>query len=168
MDIEFNCPNCDQVLAVDSSAAGSEIICPTCKQPLVIPQVPAPGAPPAPGDGLVVVNPLNPITTSAAAKIEMHLKVPVRDGPQESLIGKPLKPLEVTAKETDKKIKVKTIRHTDCIEVGHDRFDEVVSAFLVRVGEEHVVSLTPITYTILDIGTQKLMTEYGVLIVYKG
>jgi hypothetical protein len=169
MDIEFNCPNCEQGLAVDSSAAGSEIICPNCKQPLVIPQVPGtPGAPPAQGEGTVVVNALNPITSSAAAKIEMHLKVPVRDGPQESLIGKPLKPLEVAAKETDKKIKVKTIRHTDCIEVGHDRFDEVVSQFLGKVGEKNIVTISTFNYTNLDIGTQKLMTEYGVLIIYRG
>ena len=35
------------------------------------------------------------------------------------LIEKPPPPLEVAAKESDKKIRIKTIRHTDCIEVGH-------------------------------------------------
>ena len=168
MDIVFNCPKCEQELAVDSAAAGSEIVCPTCRQQIVIPEPPA--MPDAAGAGApqLVASPLNVMATSAAAKVEMHLKVPVHEGPAEVLIGKPLKPLEVAAKETDKRIRVKTIRHTDCIEVGHDRFDEVVSNFLVKVGEDHLVSINPINYTFLDIGTQKLMTEYGVLIIYRG
>jgi DNA-directed RNA polymerase subunit RPC12/RpoP len=168
MDIVFNCPKCEQELAVDSTAAGSEIVCPTCRETIVIPEPPAVPGSGGPGEPQVVVNPLNVMSTSAAAKVEMHLKVPVREGPAESLIGKPLKPLEVAAKETDKRIRIKTIRHTDCIEVGHDRFDEVVSDFLFRVGEEHIISINPINYTNLDIGTQKLMTEYGVMVVYKG
>ena len=68
----------------------------------------------------------------------------------------------------DKKIRTKTIRHTDCIEVGHDRFDEVVSNFLGKIGQENIISINTVTYTHLDIGTQKLLTEFGVMIVYKG
>jgi len=92
----------------------------------------------------------------------------VRSTPTESLISKPLPPLEVAAKETDKKIRTKTIKHTDCIEVGHDKFDEVVSNFLGKVGESNIISITPLTYTHLDIGSQKLLTDFGVLIVYRG
>ena len=65
-------------------------------------------------------------------------------------------------------MRVKTIRHTDCIEVGHDRFDEFVTNFLQKVGEQNITSVTPLSYTHLDIGSQKIMTEYAVLIVYKG
>jgi hypothetical protein len=112
-------------------------------------------------------HPVNPIASSAAARVEMHLKVPSNKA-TESLIAKPLAPLEVAAKETDKKIRVKTIRHTDCIEVGHDRFDEIVSNFLMKVGETNIISITALTYTHLDIGSQKLLTEFGVLIIYRG
>ena len=170
MDVIFNCPKCDQELAVDSSGAGSEINCPACGEPhhhsgssTAVPRVGVPHAVPH-GE----VHPVNPIASSAAAKVEMHLKVPVHNAPSESLITKPLVPLEVAAKETDRKIKVKTIRHTDCIEVGHDKFDEVVSNFLQKVGEAGLISITTITYTPLDIGSQKIMTEFGVLIVYRG
>ena len=76
-------------------------------------------------------------------------------------------PLEAS-KDADKRIRTKTIRHTDCIEVGHDRFDEIVSNFLGKIGEANIISMNPINYTHLDIGTQKLLTEYGLLIVYKG
>jgi DNA-directed RNA polymerase subunit RPC12/RpoP len=168
MDIIFNCPKCEQELAVDSAGAGSEINCPSCGEKIVIPQTP--GAPrgvhPPPAVG--GAQPVNPIAASAAAKVEMHLKVPVHDKPAETLIEKPLVPLEVAAKESDKKMRIKSIRHTDCIEVGHDRFDEIVSNFLAKTGEASIVNISAFNYTYLDIGTQKLMTEYGVLIVYKG
>jgi hypothetical protein len=76
--------------------------------------------------------------------------------------------LEVAAKETDKKIRVRTIKHTDCLEVGHDKFDEVVSAFLAKLGEANIISITTLTYSHLDIGTQKLLTDFGVMVVYRG
>ncbi len=173
MDITFKCPECEQELAVEISGAGSEIECPSCGGKIVIPEQVAPPA--SPGLGIPSFRapgahqPVNAIAGSAAAKVEMHLKVPInKDKPTASLIGKPLVPLEVSAKETDKKMRVKTIRHTDCIEVGHDRFDEFVSNFLSKVGEANIVSITPLTYTNLDIGSQKLMTEYAVCIVYRG
>lgn len=172
MDVIFNCPKCEQELAVDSIGAGTEIECPSCGESIIIPEGQAgsprggiPTLPPEPG--ALGVNPANPIASSAAARVEMHLRVPTNKA-SESLIAKPLAPLEVAAKETDKKIRTKTIRHTDCIEVGHDKFDEVVTNFLTKVGESNIISITAINYTILDIGTQKLMTEYGVLVVYRG
>ena len=171
MDVIFNCPKCEQELAVDSSGAGSEIECPSCGESIVIPEpdtvVPRPGIPTDAVAARVEAHPINPIASSAAAKVELHLKVP-SNKVGESLIAKPLPPMEAVAKDADKKIKVKTIRHTDCIEVGHDKFDEVVSQFIGKIGEANIVNISPLTYTILDIGTQKLMTEFGVLIVYRG
>jgi len=169
MDVIFSCPKCEQELAVDASGAGSEINCPSCGEPIVIPQpervVARPGL--DNDEPRVEAHPVNPIASSAAAKVEMHLRVPVHKTPTESLIEKPLAPLEV-AKDADKKIRIKTIRHTDCIEVGHDRFDEIVSNFLAKIGEANIISINTLTYTNLDIGSQKIMTEFGVLIVYKG
>lgn len=173
MDIIFNCPKCEQELAVDAAGAGSEINCPSCGEKIVIPQK---AASHSPGSGIPTMSaaphdaahPVNPIASSAAAKVEMHLKVPSHSKPSEMLIEKAKAPLEVTAKESDRKIKVKTIRHTDCIEVGHDKFDEVVSNFLQRVGETNIISINALTYTHLDIGSQKLMTEYALAVVYRG
>ncbi len=171
MDLIFNCPKCEQELAVDSSGAGTEINCPNCGEAIVIPQpesvVSRLGAETDSAAARLGPHPVNPIASSAAAKVEMHLRVPVRKTPTESLIEKPLAPLDV-AKDADKKIRTKTIRHTDCIEVGHDRFDEIVSNFLAKTGEADIISINTITYTHLDIGTQKLLTDFGVMIVYKG
>ena len=167
MDIIFNCTKCGQELAVDSSGAGSELNCPTCGETITVPQT-ASHVPGSTIPGHDPSHPVNPIATSAAAKVEMHLKVPVRDKPSESLIAKPLVPLEAAAKDTGKHIRTRTIRHTDCIEVGHDKFDEVVTSFLAKTGEENIINVSMFNYTHLDIGTQKLMTEFGVFIVYRG
>ncbi len=183
MDIIFNCSSCNQELEVDVTGAGSEITCPNCEETIVIPHVGTKGtrtsgadssgkipvAPAAtPGHAAPAASPASAMATSAAAKVEMHLKVPVRSTPTASLIAKALPPLEVAAKESDKKLRVKTIRHTDHIEVGHDKFDEFVTNFLEKVGEANIQSINPLTYTHLDIGSQKLMTEYAVMVVYRG
>jgi DNA-directed RNA polymerase subunit RPC12/RpoP len=174
MDLIFNCPKCGQELEVDASGVGEEITCPACSQKITIPEngsvVPTPaagadGETPPPRWGTPMAN---AIATSAAAKIEKHLKVPVHSAPAAALIVKPLVPLEVTAKESDRHLRVKSIRHIDCVEVGHDKFDEIVGKFLEKVGQENLVSVTPLAYSHLDIASQKQLTDYGVMIVYKG
>lgn len=182
MDLIFNCPLCDQELEVDASGAGEEIDCPACGKTIRIPEpnVPAAGSVPAPVAAAAVDGgapgevagtwgkPVNAIAASAAAKVEKHLKVPVHAKPAEKLIAKVPVPLEVAAKETDRQLRVKCIRHIDCVEVGHDKFDEVVSSFLAKISEQHLVSMTPISYSVIDISSQKLLTDYGVMIVYRG
>jgi hypothetical protein len=172
MDVIFNCPKCEQELAVDSTGAGTEINCPACGEVIVIPTpelvASRPGVDTGGGAPRVEAHPVNPIASSAAAKVELHLRVPDHNTPTERLISKPLIPLEAAARESDKKIRIKTIKHTDCIEVGHDKFDEVVTNFLVKIGESNMISITTLVYTHLDIGSQKLMTDYGVMVVYRG
>lgn len=165
MDVIFNCIHCDQELSVDAAGAGTEIECPTCGGKVTIP-----AAPEAPAEAVHTAGgaPFAAIKTSAAAKEEHHFKVPVRDGgPAESLIKKPNVPLEAAAKEGIK-LRVKTIRHSECVEVGHDRFDETVTNYLNKVGQDNIVSVNPINYQHFDIGTQKILTDFGVIILYKG
>src|SRR2546421_12412712 len=88
MDVIFNCPKCDQELAVDSSGAGSEINCPSCGEAIVIPSpernVQRPGVDHLPGAPRMEGAPGNPIASSAAAKAEMHLRGPVYKTPPAS------------------------------------------------------------------------------------
>jgi hypothetical protein len=167
-DIIFNCPNCEQELAVDHSGAGSQIECPACGQIITIPSsgkvttgtLPAMTPPPT-ATG-------SPIAASAAAKMTLHLKVPVRDKPSEPLIDKPRPPLEVVQKGAGKRLRTYTIRRASCIEAGHDKFDEKVSAFLNEVGETNLVGIHPVSYEHFDVGVQKVMTDYGLIIVFRG
>jgi hypothetical protein len=156
MDVTFTCPKCNQELVADGTLVGTAIQCPSCANSLIVPE-------PDP----TTVRVLNPIASSAAAKEEKHFVVPTHEGPSEVLIHKPALPMEAAAKG-EKIVRVKTIRRVDCVEVGHDRFDEVVTEFLEKVGQENIVSINTLAYSHVDIGSQKLLTDYGALIVYKG
>ncbi|MGH7980675.1 MAG: hypothetical protein ACREE6_14960, partial [Limisphaerales bacterium] len=116
-----------------------------------------------PGSG-----PVNAIASSAAAKVELRLKVPVHATPSAPLIEKPKPPLDVIAKGGDKRIQIHTIRRAQCIESGHDKFDEKVTSYLNEIGENNLMGIHPISYEIFDVGTQKVMVDYGVIIVYRG
>lgn len=165
MDIVFNCPNCEQELAVDQSGAGSQIDCPACGENITIPPSPGKittGSLPAPPAAASAIN------TSAAAKVELHLKVPVHDKPVASLIGKAKPPLEALQKGAGRCLRIRTIRRAACIENGHDLFDDKVSAFLHEVGEANLVSTHIVVYEQFDVGVQKIMTDYGILVIYRG
>jgi hypothetical protein len=168
MEIIFDCPHCEQELSVDASGAGEQIRCPTCGENITIPQKSTKVVPDLPPIGTPGSGPVNAIASSAAAKVELRLKVPVHQTPEAPLIEKSKVPLEAIAKGADKKIRVHTIRRAACIESGHDKFDEKVSRYLQDVGEPNVVGVHPISYEIFDVGTQKIMVDYGVIIVYRG
>jgi DNA-directed RNA polymerase subunit RPC12/RpoP len=163
MDISFKCPNCDQELEVDASGAGSTIECPSCSNSITVPSadpstvVHVAAFAPAPPE------PLEP------PKEEKHFSVPVHEhAPAQELIKKPNRPLEVIAKEGDKTMRIKTFKRTDCVEVGKDRFDEFVSAFLEKIGQTNIVSINPISYSYMELGSRQIMGDYGVMIVFKG
>ena len=157
MDINFKCPHCNQELSVDESNAGSETQCPACNGHIVIPSASTAGPPN-----------LNPMASSAAAKEHKHFAVPQHDKKDaEALIAKPLKPLDVAAKE-GVSVRVKTLRHSDHIEVGKDHFDEHLSKFLNEIGEANIIKLEPIVYTHQDLASRQWITDYGMLIVYRG
>lgn len=156
MDMIFTCPNCKQQLEAETSMAGSEISCPSCSTSIVIPE-----------PDVMNVR-ANPTGASAAAKEAHHFAVPVHEGPAEVLIQKPNPPLEAAVKDGAKLVRVKCIRRTDCVEVGRDRFDEIVSDFLSKLGESNIISITPLAYTHMDLGSRQLLTDFGVMIVYKG
>src|ERR1035441_2443664 len=166
MDIVFNCPNCTQELAVDQSGAGSQIECPACGETITIPA----GTGKVTTGSLPVAPPPAPsaINTSAAAKVEMHLKVPVHDKPAESLISKAKPPLDAVQKGAGKRLRIRTIRRAACIENGHDLFDDKVSAFIQEIGESNIISTHVVGYEQFDVGIQKIMTDYGILVIYRG
>jgi len=157
MDLIFKCVNCNQELSVNPAGAGTEIECPTCGQTITIPE-PEPQT----------IRNINPISTSAAAKEIKQFNVPVRTTPTEVLVKKKVDPLEVAAAGGEKKLRIRTIKRTECLEVGHDKFDETVSELLSKIGVENLISATPVNYSHFDLNTRQSMMDYGVIIVYKG
>jgi hypothetical protein len=170
MDIIFNCPFCDQELAADTTDSGTNIDCPSCNKTIKIPQPgdedvrtsPTQEAPPASG-------PLPLVPVSQPPRLEKEFVVPQRvaGSTSESLIEKSKPPLEAAAKAAAGTLRVKTIKHGDCIEVGKDKFDEVISEFLGHVGLANLVSVTPVTYTHTDATGSRLIADFAVVIIYK-
>ncbi len=156
MDLNFHCPHCQQELLVDESAAGQLIQCPTCGAEIGVPMADATN-----------LRPHNPIHGSAAARVEHHFVVPVYEGPPEVLIPQSNKEEDVST-GPEKKIKIRIFRHSDCIEVGRDRYEEMVSAFFNKIGWDNILSVTPLNYTHIDIATQKILTDYAIQIIYRG
>jgi hypothetical protein len=155
MDLVFKCPHCDQELEVDAGGAGTTLQCPSCNNTITVPSQEAGARAPAP-------------PSPSPAHEEKHFSVPVHETAAEMLITKPTRPLEVVAKDGDKRLRIRTIKRSDCLEVGRDRFDEKVSQFLEQVGQLNIVSISTINYTALDMATLKELEDYGVLVVYKG
>jgi hypothetical protein len=173
MDIVFNCPHCSLEIEVDQEASGQEFDCPTCQATLTVPDAPVPTAQPV---GPQPVAPPLPTATqtppappsSVPSLGEKRMAIPVSPKSVESLIQKPNKSLDLAAKESKPGIRVKTIRHSDCKEVGKDKFDESVSDFLNNIGDQNIVSINPINYSYLDIVSQKILTDFGVMVIYRG
>jgi hypothetical protein len=152
MDVLFTCPSCKQQLEADSSLSGTSINCPACTASIVIPDP----------------DPANVKASSNVLKEDKHFVVPTTAAPVQSLIEKPLPPLEVAARDSAPALRVKCIRRIDCVEVGKDHFDEVVTKFLQKIGETNVVSINSINYSHVELGSKALLNDYGVLIVYRG
>lgn len=156
MDIIFKCSNCEQELEVDASGAGTQINCPSCNAELTVPNPEA--------ANIVAM----PEVSNAARLEEKHYAVPLRDKPGEVLVKHSGRPLELAAKDGDKKLRIRTIRRSDCQEVGRDHFDQRVSDFLEQVGHANIISINAINYSHADAGGHNMVMDYGVLIVFKG
>jgi DNA-directed RNA polymerase subunit RPC12/RpoP len=166
MDIIFECSNCGQELEVDESAAGSELQCPSCSADITVPDSSSKTKSDESSAGKAAIP--APTPTPQAKEPPKKFSVPFSSEPTKELIKKPQKPLEVAAKEDERMLRVKTIRRADCKELEKDNFDQVVSEFFQQVGEEHIISSHPVTYSSVDSVSQKLVTDYGILILYRG
>jgi DNA-directed RNA polymerase subunit RPC12/RpoP len=159
MDIIFKCPTCEQELAVDAAGAGTTIECPSCSELVTVP--PAETA----------VENAEPVVETPPAPpppVEKHFTVPVHAHAPADLIQKPNRPLEVVAKEGDKTIRIKCFRHSDCQESGKNHFETTVSAFLEKVGEANLIGTHPINYSYMELGGKNILTDFGVMIIFKG
>ena len=171
MDVSFHCPSCNLHISADADAVGEEINCPQCEHPFRIP----PGQPatepvPVAVKKTTVRTPTGVGTAPPAAKPEEHapehksLSVPHHHGPQESLVKKAA---HAEHKDEPPKIRVKTIKRGSCVEVGHDLFDEKVTEFLNKVGQENIIHMSAIGYGAMD-STGHMLPDYGIMIVYRG
>jgi L-lactate utilization protein LutC len=64
-------------------------------------------------------------------------------------------------------VRVKSFKRTEYIEIGKDMFDQAVSEALSQIGAENIISVLPLNYEHIDIATEKIVTDYGIIVVYK-
>ncbi|MBI3878839.1 MAG: hypothetical protein HY301_02090 [Verrucomicrobia bacterium] len=158
MDIVFTCPACRQELEVDETGSGTEIECPECGASVLIPE-------PSPVN-IRVQPPGGPV--AAAATKEKHFKLPTGGAKSKISIERPRASLESEVKGVGKKLKIKCFRRADFIGQGPDSFDQAVSHFLQATDEVNIHSLTPIHYSYVDAKSGQVLTDYGVMVFYKG
>jgi DNA-directed RNA polymerase subunit RPC12/RpoP len=158
MDIDFRCRHCNQSLSADTEDAGTEIKCPACGGSIRIPHAdPMHAAPRI----------INAMASSAAAREgAKQFAVPQHATPSEVLAHKPASLPDAPAKEGGA-LRTKCIRHFDCVEVGKDRFDEVLTNFINKIGESNIVRLETFNYAHRDMETREFVTDFGVFILYR-
>ena len=64
-------------------------------------------------------------------------------------------------------VRIRSFKRTEFIEMGRDRFDEAVSDALTAIGAENIINVIPLNYEHIDIASEKIITDYGVIVVYK-
>ncbi len=176
MYVTFNCLKCNQELEVEQDMIGEQIECPTCSELLTIPDgkqaplaVPSPPPPaPTPGEPTAASSPSLSEPPPAAPPKEKHsLSVPMREGPGEILVKKKVAIETIATTPQAKQFRIRCIKRINCVEVGHDLFEEKVAKAIEKIGSENVVSLHPVAYGYMDT-TGHMLPDYGVMIVYKG
>jgi len=147
-------------LAAEPPRFALPIPMPSQGKPAQTPAAPTPGAP----AGAPAEAPAEPKRDSRHEP--HHYVVPQHEGLAERFVKKKA---EAAAPEGPKvlKMRVRAIKRNLCEEVGHDKFEEVVTAFLNKIGEENIISVTPVGYAYVNTLGQNL-ADYGVLIVYRG
>lgn len=68
-----------------------------------------------------------------------------------------------TQKPTTSPLAIRTFRNKECIVQGQNRFDDVVSSFLGKIGKDNVICVSPINYT----DPQDKSPDYGVVVYYQ-
>ena len=159
MDIVFNCPFCSQELSVDETGAGAEIPCPSCNEVLLVPSSEFSNLVSTPEEAAAAAPAPTPNKDTRSIGRSAEAAAPAQ-------ILKPNRPLEATAKG-DKKPRLKTFRRQDFVKDGKDRFDEAVSEFPQKTGEDNFVEAHAISYSYVAKEGNQVLTDYGVVVVYK-
>lgn len=161
MDIVFNCPFCSQELSVDETGAGAEIPCPSCNEVLLVPSSEFSNLVSTPEEAAAAAAAAAPAPNKDTRSIGRSAEAAAP-----AQILKPNRPLDATAKG-DKKPRLKTFRRQDFVKDGKDRFDDAVSEFLQKIGEDNLIAAHPISYSHVAKEGNQVLTDYGVVVIYK-
>lgn len=163
MNVVINCPHCNQEMIIDESGVGQTVDCPACSQEFTIPQ----GRPEE-----EVLKEREAAQNSAAPEPKKEDKkkekkpMPSKEELDALLPGANRGKSETAAAADAPGIKVKTIQHHLCIDMGKDLFDEQVAEVLNSIPREDIINVNPLAYSYKDSGGD-IISDYGVMIVYE-
>ncbi len=139
---------------------GTQVGCPSCGDVIT---VPGPADAPEPAAAETEAAP-----TPAPARRDRQLSMPTRPVAVPR-IEKSNAPLAIAAaRESAKKLQFKTYRHADYVKDGKDRFDEVLTQLVEFAGQDGIVAMHPIHYTLPGKDGGPPITDYGVVVIFKG
>lgn len=173
MNIVINCPHCDQEMIIDESGVGETVNCPSCSQEFVIPQ----GRPEeevrlereatqAKANAASAHAEKNEAPKKEESKKEDKKPMPSKEELAALLPGAQRGRADAKAAEDAPGIKVKSIQHHLCIDMGKDTFDAQVAKLLNSIPREDIINVSPLSYSYKDSGGD-IIADYGVIVIYE-
>ena len=159
MNIIINCPHCAQEMILDQSGVGETVNCPACTKEFVIPE----GRPEE-----EVRQEREIAAQSAPAEPEKEEKIPMPSKEELAALlpGAQRGKSDAQAAADAPGIKVKSIQHHLCIDMGKDTFDAQVAKLLNSIPREDIISVNPLSYSYKDSGGD-IIADYGVILIYE-
>lgn len=166
MNVVINCPHCNQEMIIDEAGVGETVDCPACSKEFVIPE----GRP---------EEEVRKEREAAAPAPEAKKEEPKKEAPKKEE-KKPMPSKEELAallpgaqrgksgaEAADAPgIKVKSIQHHLCIDMGKDTFDAQVAKVLGSIPREDIISVNPLSYSYKDSGGD-IIADFGVMVIYE-
>jgi len=165
MNVVINCPHCSQEMIIDEAGVGETVDCPACSKEFVIPQ----------GRPEEEVRKEREAAAAASApaekkeepkKEEKKKPMPSKEELAALLPGANRGKNDAASAADSPGIKVKTIQHHLCIDMGKDLFDAQVAKILNSIPREDIINVNPLAYSYKDSGGD-IIADYGVMVIYE-
>ena len=164
MNVVINCPHCDQEMIIDEAGVGETVDCPACSKEFVIPEG----------------RPEDEVKKERDKPADKQKEEPKKEEPKKDskpplpskeelaalLPGAQRSKNDAALNADAPGIKVKTIQHHLCIDMGKDLFDGQVAKLLATIPREDIISVNPLSYSYKDSGGD-IIADFGVMVIYQ-
>lgn len=163
MNVVINCPNCSQEMIIDEAGVGEAVDCPACSKEFVIPE----GRPEEEvRKEREAAEGKHEASKKEAPKKEEKKTMPSKEELAALLPGAQRGKAAANLAADAPGIKVKTIQHHLCIDMGKDLFDAQVAKILNSIPRENIVNVSPLSYSYKD-SSGDIIADYGVMVIYE-
>lgn len=172
MNIVINCPHCNQEMVIESDFVGQSVPCPTCSKDFEIPQGRPEEEVKAERAAAAAAQPAASPQPAAAAAPKKEEKKDDKKKPMPSkeeldkLLPNASKSTPAAQSTEDKPgVRVKTVQHHLCIDMGKDLFGDMVAKILDPIDPDDIINVSPLAYSHKD-SSGDILQDFGVMIIY--